>query len=229
MSGSDYQSFAGRLHAKAKATHETWVKGLTPKQRENLRRLGVLDAAEDKHEVGGHAPNQQADAAESHHARTEIDIARHVDGDEGEIADLFDVPLSTARAILAWHQQRLEAALATHEADLLSVVVGGLLASKNVKIACAGLAFATDMAAANALGSQADYARLLGVSRTILSKSVKAWKRDLNLRTTPWQKSDEACATYSTVTKARHWRKQKVSAVELVKRLRHLTSRKTTS
>ena len=95
------------------------------------------------------------------------------------------------------------------------MVVGGLLASKNVRIASAGLAFASSMASANGLGSQAEYSRRIGVSRTIISKSVIAWQRQLNLHTSPFQKSEAACATYSQVAKDHHWRTQKATAVKL--------------
>lgn len=222
MSNSDYGAHAARLNTAARSAHEKWIESLTPDQRANLRRLGVLDPADDSHEVGGHSPTQLADVAESHLARTEIDLAAELDGHAGPIADRFDIPLHVAREILDWHVAGVEASMRTHEADLLSIVVGGLLASNNIKIAAAGLAFAGGMEAANGLGSQAQYARKLGVSRTILSKAVRSWAEQLNLRTNVWQKTPEACATYSAVAKARHWRKAKVSATELFKRINTL-------
>jgi hypothetical protein len=222
MSESDYQSHASKLATKARLEHQKWVAGLTPKQRAKLASLGVLDAADDSHEVGGHAPTQTADIAESPLASFELDMAGELDGKAGPIADVFGIPLPLARRILAWHVQETAAALRTHEADMLGIVVGGLLASNNVQIAAAGLAFATGMDAANNLGTQAKYARKLGVSRTILSKSVKGWKRQFGLRTSHHQKSEAACATYSAVTKERHWRKAKTTASELFKRINAL-------
>jgi hypothetical protein len=198
---------------------------LTPKQRAKLAKLGIDVPADDSHEVGGHAPTQTSDFAESPLARVESNIVDELDGPAGPIAERFDVPIDMARQILEWHAAGIEAALRSHEAELLSVVVGGLLASKNVRITAGGLAFAAGMEAANNLGSQAQYARRLGVSRTILSKSVKTWKRDLNLRTTVWQKSDAACETYASVTKERHWRKAKTTATELARRL-HILRKK---
>jgi hypothetical protein len=220
MSGSDYQSHASRLNAKATAAHKAWVAGLNAEQRANLKRLKILDVDDDSHEVGGHSPMQTADIADSPLARCDPDYAALIDGEAGALADRFGVTYAIAEAILAHYGTTLAAALRTHEADLLSVVVGGLLSSKNVRIACGGLAFASGMVAANALGSQADYARSIGVSRTIISKSVKAWQRQLNLRPSNFQKSEAACETYSAVAKDRHWRKQKVSASELARRIK---------
>jgi hypothetical protein len=219
MSDPDYGHHASRLHARAKAEHDKWVKGLSPEVRKKLEGMGVLEAPEDSHEIGGHSPFQSSDIAESPLARVDIDFAAQADGEAGELADLFDISMETANKMLQWHQAKVDSSLQTHEADLLSVVVGGLLSSGNIKISAAGLAFASNMDAANGLGNQATYARSLGVSRSILSKSVKGWRRHLNLRPSPWQKSDEACATYSALAKEKHWRRTKTSAVELMSRL----------
>ena len=210
---------AARLNEKAKAAHESWVKSLTPEQVGNLRRLGVLEPPNDTHEVGGHSPTQVADLADTPLVGFTPDIAADIDGMDDILADQFGVPHVTAKAILAWHQQTLIETLRTREADLLSIVVGGLLAAKNIRIASAALAFASNMAAANGLGCQAEYARKLGVSRTIMSKAVLSWKRQFGLLQSPYQKTEEACATYSEVAKQKHWRKAKVSAVSLAQKL----------
>ena len=219
---ADYATHAARQQAAAKAAHAKWLCELSPEQRKTLARLGVFDAPDDSHEVGGHSPMQLADIADSPIARVDPDIAAALDTETEIIADQFGVDLPAAARILAWHAAAMAHAMLTREADLLAVVVGGLLASKNVRIASAGLAFASSMAAVNGLGSQAEYARSIGVSRTILSKSAKAWQRQLNLHTSPFQKSEAACTTYSAVAKARHWRKQKVTATALSERLRTL-------
>ena len=219
MSGSDYQGHASRLHAAASAARKTWLSTLSPQQIENLKHLGVYEESEDTHEEGGHSPTQTADIADSPLASIDPDYAAAIDGEAGALADRMGVTMDMAKTILAWHADALAVALRTHEADLLSVVVGGLLASKNVRIACGGLAFASGMVAANGLGSQAEYARSIGVSRTIISKSVVAWQRQLNLPTSKFQKSEEACTTYAAIAKTKHWRSQKVTATELAKRL----------
>ena len=219
---ADYQNHATRQQAAAKKAHAAWVSGLTPEQRKNLSRLGVFESPDDSHEVGGHSPMQVADIADSPLARIDPDFAAAIDSEIEILADRFGVDLATAQKIIAWHAHDLATSLITREADLLAVVVGGLLASKNVRIASAGLAFASSMAAANGLGSQAEYSRSIGVSRTIISKAVKAWQRQLNLHTSPFQKSEAACETYSQVAKARHWRTRKVTAAALTAKLRTL-------
>jgi len=219
---ADYSQHASRQQAAAKAAHAKWLCELSPEQRKTLTHLGVFDAPDDSHEVGGHSPMQLADIADSPIARVDPDIALALDTETEILADMFGVSLALAARILAWHAADVTHAMLTREADLLAVVVGGLLASKNVRIASAGLAFASSMAAANGLGSQAEYARSIGVSRTILSKSAKAWQRQLKLHTSPFQKSEAACATYSQVAKDRHWRNQKVTATALAGRLRTL-------
>jgi len=211
---ADYQNHATRQHAVARSAYAKWTATLTPDQRANLSRLGVF-APDDSHEVGGHSPMQVADIADSPLARVDPDFAAAIDSEIEIIADRFGVNMATARKIAVWHAHDLATSLFTREADLLAVVVGGLLASKNVRISSAGLAFASSMASANGLGSQAEYSRTIGVSRTIISKSVKAWQRQLNLHTSPFQKSEAACETYSQVAKDQHWRTQKATAVKL--------------
>jgi hypothetical protein len=215
----EYQTHASRLHEKAKQEHQTWLKSLTADQLENLRRLGVLDAPDDSHEVGGHSPAQVSDLADTSLVGFTPDLAGEIDGMAEILADELGIDESVARKFLAWHEKTLAETLRTREADLLSIVVGGLLAAKNISIAAGSLAFAANMAAANGLGCPAEYARRLGVSRTILSKAILAWKRQFGLLPSPYQKTEEACATYSEVARKKHWRKAKVSASALAKRL----------
>lgn len=218
---ADYTAHAARQQKAAQEAHAKWLQGLSAEQVANLKRLGVFDAPSDSHEVGGHAPGQTADMAESSMARVESDVAEEIDAksEAGGIADEFGVSLQTAQRILAWHKGQIKGALLSREADLLSVVVGGLLATKNIKISAAALAFASNMAAVNGLGCQSEYARKLGVSRTILSRAVVAWGRQLGLHPSAHQKSEKACATYSEVGKTNHWRRTKVSASALLLKL----------
>lgn len=218
---AEYEAHASRLQKRAKAEHTAWLATLTFEQRKKLRALGVLDAPDDSHEVGGHSPWQAHDMADSSAASIPADLSA-LDDPTDLLAEELGLPPEVARKILAWHEDRLRDALRSHEADLLGIVVGGLLASNNVRVASAGLAFATNMAAANGLGCQADFARKLGVSRTILSRAVVEWQRTLGMPTSPFQKSEKACRTYSTTGKASHWRTKKVNAIHLAKRLNAL-------
>lgn len=215
--GDDYQERAARMNQAAKSAHKEWVASLTPSQRRNLEKLGVLDPAKDRHEVGGHSPHQISDVAETSIARDDTDPTATIDDPASLLADEFGLPLDVAEQLHAWHQQSCEAALRQREGDLLSIVIGGLISSKNIRISAAGLAFAAELDAVNGLGTQAAYARLLGVTRSSISKSVKAWRRSLQLRRSSHQKSDEACQTYSEVGKKNHWRRQTTTASRILK------------
>lgn len=220
----DYESHRRRLQQEAEAAHRAWIRKLTPAQRAKLKSLGVLDPPDDSSEVGGHSPWQEVDAAESPLAKVDFDPSESLDSAASLLAERFGIPEPTAAAILQWHTKATEDALIRRQSDLLAIVVGGLIASKNIKIASAGLAYAAQLDAVNGLGCQAEYARSLGVSRSALSKSTRAWERDLGLQKSPHQKSAEACQTYSEIGKTNHWRTQKVSARALLARLRPPTS-----
>lgn len=84
------------------------------------------------------------------------------------------------------------------------------LSAPNVRISAAGLAFATQLDAINGFGSQIKYAAAIGVSRAAISKSVRHWRRLLDLPTNGYMKSEDACASYSRVQKERHWRRRKL-------------------
>jgi hypothetical protein len=220
---SDYDIHARDLHRKATAAHLEWAKALTPAQREKLAGMGVLEPADDRHEVGGHSPWQQRDAAESHYARIEADPAEN-DADDERLADLFDIPLPTAKRIIEWHRAAIDATLYQREGDLLAIVVGGLLASQNPRLSAAGLAFATNLDATNGLGSQAQFARSLKISRQAVSKVTKAWQEDLGLQPGANQKSAAACAAYSQIGFTDHWRTKKASASALLARMQKRAS-----
>ena len=215
----EYATHARDLHARAKAAHREWVAKLTPKGRAFLERAGLLAPPEDSTEVGGHSPWQSLDAAESPSARTVPDPTE-CDTPAERIAEAFDIPLPLATRILDWHELATRDAIYQSQSDLLAIVVGGLLAAKYVRISTAGLAFAANLAATNNLGTPAKFARSLRVSRSALSKSTKAWQRQLQLEPSPHQKSAEACEVYSRIGRTNHWRKQKVSASALLSRLR---------
>ncbi len=220
----DYESHRRRQQRDAEAAHGNWIRRLTPAQRAKLKSMGVLEAPDDSAEVGGHSPWQEVDAAESPLAKVDFVPSETLDSPACLLAERFDIPEATAVEILKWHIQSTEDALIQRQSDLLAIVVGGLIASKNIRISSAGLAYAAQLDAVNGLGCQADYARSLGVSRSAVSKSVRAWERDLGLQKGPHQKSAAACLTYSEIGKSNHWRSQKVTAGALLARLRPPTS-----
>lgn len=215
-----YEAHRDRLQREATLTHSRWVAGLSEQQREKLRKLGVLEPAQDRSDVGGHSPHQPGDLADTPLARVDVDVAAELDSEVDQLAEAFDLPLPLARKLHAWMATRIEQAVLSREGELVAIVIGGLLGSKNIRLAAGGLAFAFELDAVNNLGCQADFARDLGVSRQAVCKVVKAWARDLKLHPGAFQKSREASETYSRIGRERHWRSTKAQAAAVLARFR---------
>ena len=81
--------------------------------------------------------------------------------------------------------------------------------ASNSKLKAAGLAFASDLALVNNLGTMQDYARTIGVSRAAVSKEAKFWQRELSLAAGSHMRDEEKCRAYSEAQKSKHWRNQK--------------------
>jgi len=206
-----YDEFARSLHSRAQAAHRAWIPTLTPAAIKLLARSGSHEEPQDDSEVGGHSPYATSDIADSPSARVDVDFAASIDTPDQELAEQFGITPSQAKSILHWHNKELSRAIERHEGHFLGIIVGGLLSSKNPKLASAGLAFAAGLDALNGLGCQSEYARKTGLSASAVSKVVKAWQRSLNLRPSAHQKSEQACLTYAEVGKKRHWRTQVLS------------------
>lgn len=209
-SESRYELHARRLHNRARDEYRAWISSLPPEEKAALQKNGLDNLPVDDPEVGGHSPYSVSDLADTSLARLDIDFASCIDTDIDIVCENFDVPKAVAKKILAWHRAGITDAIRKHEGHFLSIIIGGLLSSKNPKLSAVGLAFAFGLDALNGLGSQREYARNNGISPAAVSKVVKAWKRDLNVRANAHQKSDQACETYSKIGKTSHWRKQKV-------------------
>jgi hypothetical protein len=215
-----YEDHAQRLGERARKEYLEWLNSMSPADRRRVAEMGLDTLPCDDYEVSGHSPWQPDDAAESPACRTEIDIAAELDTAPEELADTLGIDPVRALRVIQWADSIMHRALCRHEAHLLQLVVGGLLQAKNPKLHCAGLAFATDLAALNGLGSQREYARRNNISRSAVSKVNRFWKRTLGLKQSPHQKTEAACETYSRVQKQKHWRRRKTTASELAKRLK---------
>jgi hypothetical protein len=215
-----YEDHRHRLQERAIEAHRKWFANLTPAQRRKLRDLGVLDQPEDDASVDGHNPFEVGDIADSPRASETWEPAEDLDQEHEQLAEQLGVSLDTARKILTWKEEAVEQALEHREGELLAVVVGGLIAARNVKVSTAGLAFAAQLAGVNGFGSQTEFAKKHGLSRQAISKVTKAWQRDLNLKKSVHQKSDKACETYSRIGHKRHWRARKCDAVSLLRKLK---------
>lgn len=213
------ESHRASLHRAATQAHADWLAKMSPEERAHLKTLGLDRPPEDSNEVSGHSPYELKDFAESPQCRTEIDVAALIDTPAEILAETHGLTIPQALALIAWCKSEIASAIRTHEAHLLQVIVGGLLAAKNPKLSAAGLAFAANLSALNGLGSQSEYAKDNSVSRSAISKIVKAWQRALGLRASAHQKSEKACAAYSSAATQHHWRNRKASASELVRKL----------
>lgn len=216
--GDSYESHARNLHSRARSAYADWTKGLSPKERQQLRSARLDAPPDDNHEVGGHSPYSISDIADTPLARIDPDFAAAIDRPEEILAEIFNIPLETAKKILQWHTQQLTAAIRSAEAQHLQIIVGGLLSANNPKLSSAGLAFAANLAALNGLPSQREYAKLNHISPEAISKMVRAWSAALGLMPSVHQKSPQARQAYSEVGRTRHWRGRKVNAAELLKK-----------
>ena len=221
---SRYESFAAKMQAAARAEMSIWVAKMSPQEKIRAKELGVDTPIDDDTEVGGHCPWSTNDIAESPLASVSFDLSDFIDTPSEQFAEQFGISLTQAKRIVRWHQQIVKESLNTHLAQMLGIIIGGLLSAKNPKLSSAGLAFAATLDALNGFGCQRDYAIKNGLSPSALSKVVKAWQRSLGLRPSVHQKSEDACATYSEVGKSRHWRTTQVTQSSASKLLSKIKS-----
>lgn len=218
---STYESHRRKQADEARKAHAEWVANLSGPERARLKSADLLDYSDDDGDVGGHSPWSPGDIADS-------DLASYIpddptDSPEAEIADAFGIPIETARRILEWHREKVADAIRGQLAHQLSLIVGGLLSSRNAKLSAAGLAFAANLAALNGLGCQRTFAKRIRVSPQAVSKVVGAWRDMLHLKPSVHQKSEEARKAYSAKGFQDHWRHRKAapatSATDLLARL----------
>lgn len=217
MPHSSYESHATRLQKKAEEAHALWLSTLTPEQYQQAIDYGVIDPPKDSHKVGGHPPCQTKDLAESPRASFENDIAEDIDTLPEEIADTFGIPLAIAAEIAQWHEEVVTHAANQYQSHLIQSIVGGILSSRNPKLAAAGIAFATKLDALNGM-NQSDYAAANNISRQAVSKCTKHWQRVLGVAPSAHQKSESACAAYKEAATNDHWRQKIFKITNLIKK-----------
>ena len=208
---SQYELHASRMQREAREAHAIWFSKISPEEKQRAKALGVDTPPEDDSEVGGHSPYSTNDVSESPLASISFDFSEIIDTPSEAFAEQFGISAAQAAKIMRWHHTVVKDSLSRHLAQMLGIIVGGLLSAKNPKLSSAGLAFSVGLDALNGLGCQREYSIKNGLSPSALSKVVKAWQRSLGLRPSVHQKSEEACSTYSEVGKARHWRTQRVT------------------
>jgi hypothetical protein len=119
------------------------------------------------------------------------------------------------RGILAWHSRAAARKAEKIKVRAIERIVGGFLDCANSKLTAAGLAYAADLALTAGLGTMQDYALKIAVSRAAISKNAKFWQRELDLPAASNMRGAEKCRAYSEAQKAKHWRNQKCTLVEV--------------
>jgi hypothetical protein len=119
------------------------------------------------------------------------------------------------RGILAWHHRAAARKAEKIKVRAIERIVGGFLDCANSKLTAAGLAYAADLALTAGLGTMQDYALKIAVSRAAISKNAKFWQRELGLPAASNMRAAEKCRAYSEAQKAKHWRNQKFTLVEV--------------
>lgn len=100
------------------------------------------------------------------------DYAAEIDKPDEIIADEYGVSLETARRIL----KDRESAARGQQAEILSAIIGHLIAGNNLPAKVHSLAIAFGLDQLNGFHSQAEIARELGVTRALISHYVLGWR-----------------------------------------------------
>ena len=132
-----------------------------------------------------------------------VDYAAEIDTEEEIIADQFGVSLAKARQIAKFRQDAQRGA----EAIVLGRVIGLLLASRNLPVMVNALAMAAGLDQLNGAHSEAEVARSLGVTRSLLSHYVVGWRDILSgeacdFDVMKFRKRNDSRETYATKAKS---------------------------
>ena len=119
---------------------------------------------------------------------------------------------SQAIAILVWHRSEMASAETSSKALTIARVIGEMLASENVQLDLNSLALATGLDQALNLGSEAEVARRLGVTRAAVCKAVGKWRDTLGYSPTKFTRSEDNRRNCSEAQSKDHWRRRKPTA-----------------
>ncbi len=111
-----------------------------------------------------------------------------------------------AAAVLTWHRNELISQERHDRASIIGRVIGELLDSRNVRMDVHGLAFAAGLDQAFTLGSEADAARRLKVTRAAVCKNVGKWRNTLGYSVTKFTRSDRNRENCREAQLNDHWR-----------------------
>ena len=129
--------------------------------------------------------------------------------DELPAANLTRPQAASVAALIA---KRIAAAEATERAHVMARVIGGLLATRNVPMDVNALAIVAGLDQACALGSEADVARRLNVTRAAVSKCVQKWRDTLGYAVNKFARTEDNRLACSQAQLRNHWRNRKGNA-----------------
>jgi hypothetical protein len=184
--------------------YKEFESNLTPEERKLLGNAAspLVESAVT------HGMSPIGDLAESAIATSPLNMGDHCDSLHENLAEQFKIPVAIAKKIAAWHLAVVEREGEERKAAVVARIAGAFLNASNVKLTSAGLAYAAGLNSLNGLGTMAEYAASIGVSRQAVSKVAKQWQEELSLPNSSHMRDEEACKTYSAVQKTNHWRKK---------------------
>lgn len=122
------------------------------------------------------------------------------------LEDMGERPLEVAQKLVAFIGGLVDREVAKRQAHGMQRIAATFLQSSNAKLSAGGLGFAVGLDALNGIGTMAEYAASIGVSRQAVSKVTKQWQEELSLPPSQHMRSESVCETYSEVQKTNHWR-----------------------
>ncbi len=173
-----------------------WLDGLEPLKREEvsaaLEPVAALPTVEDEYLETFPDPDPF-----------------DVDKDEWKLAENLNLGLEEATRVLEWHQVAVAREVDWAKAEQLNLIVSFLIKpTKNLRALVRALALATGLAELNGTHSQAEVARELGVTRSLISYYVTTWADLLKIGVFKFRKASSSREIYREAAKT-SWAKRK--------------------
>ena len=121
------------------------------------------------------------------------DLAREIDTEEEILADLLGITPTQARRVMVWNDQekkKVATEVASEHQEAFGRVIAFLLQGKNLPVMVHALAFAAGLDQLNGKKSQAQIARELDVTRSLVSHYVTGFADILGVQVTKFRKSE---------------------------------------
>lgn len=139
------------------------------------------------------------------------DIAADVDTDHPawKLAEDLLLELPVAEKVLEWHRRELAHEVEHAKGEQLGRIIGLLCKpSRNIRALVRGLALAAGLDELNGTHSQAEVARELGCTRSLISHYVTAWADLLGIEIFKYRKVSSSRETFRASAK-KAWAKRK--------------------